>query len=502
MMIRKFAALCACAAILLAVGSAEGARILTNGTGGGDWEDVGTWDGPFLPIDGDQVQILAGDTVTITEGDDPFFYFWDEPPANPGGGTVDVTPTDGTPSTIWVRGTNQKFDSGILNINKGAFMRVSNATGSAQFGLRGNARMNMAGLTEWFSDNDDARIGVWGTSELTIRGSEGEMAVFGQADPGVMGYIQVFENGVLDAEYAQFGGTRGVFMHDGAQAGASIHIKDSIFTDQVGGNSGATIFNENVDKTILIERTQFTNQPVRALLNKSRLELIDVTIDDGWTLGDLVIFSGSVDNQRWVAMYPSDGVGDYEIMLAPTAPGDPVISYQAFQVDPTEDSDVFIHPDLAVYSPRDGHESSIIGTIELTEDAFANSVTLAEGITFDLNGFTLSTCSAVDENGGTLLLNGGQVLITCAPSVGDANGDGLVDDADLSLLLANWGQDATGDPDGGVSRGEFNLIAPVDDADLSLLLSNWTGAGAVPEPATLGLIAMGIGLPLSRRRRA
>ena len=84
---------------------------------------------------------------------------------------------------------------------------------------------------------------------------------------------------------------------------------------------------------------------------------------------------------------------------------------------------------------------------------------------------------------------------------GDANLDGVVNDADLSLLLANWNQDATGDPDGGWGRGEFNATAPVDDADLSLLLSNWTGAGVVPEPATISILAaMAVGL-LARRQR-
>ena len=86
---------------------------------------------------------------------------------------------------------------------------------------------------------------------------------------------------------------------------------------------------------------------------------------------------------------------------------------------------------------------------------------------------------------------------------GDANGDGLVDDQDLSLLLANWGQDATGDPDGGWGRGEFNGATPVDDSDLSLLLANWSassGAIGVPEPAVLGLLAVG-GLSMLRRRR-
>ena len=87
---------------------------------------------------------------------------------------------------------------------------------------------------------------------------------------------------------------------------------------------------------------------------------------------------------------------------------------------------------------------------------------------------------------------GGQIV--CDP--GDADRDGDVDDDDLSLLLANWGsENAT------CQKGEFSGQAPVDDDDLSLLLANWTGAaGAVPEPATIGLIALG-GVALLRRKR-
>jgi len=82
----------------------------------------------------------------------------------------------------------------------------------------------------------------------------------------------------------------------------------------------------------------------------------------------------------------------------------------------------------------------------------------------------------------------------CNP--GDADNDGDVDDDDLSLLLANWGKDTD------CAHGEFSGVAPVNDDDLSLLLANWTGSlrGAVPEPATGGVLLLA-GLCLLRRRR-
>ena len=94
-------------------------------------------------------------------------------------------------------------------------------------------------------------------------------------------------------------------------------------------------------------------------------------------------------------------------------------------------------------------------------------------------------------------------ITAVVPLLGDADLDGDVDDNDLSLLVANWRQDATGDPDGGWGRGEFNNIAPIGDDDLSLLLANWTRvvAAATPEPATLALLALTAPALWRRRRR-
>jgi hypothetical protein len=51
--------------------------------------------------------------------------------------------------------------------------------------------------------------------------------------------------------------------------------------------------------------------------------------------------------------------------------------------------------------------------------------------------------------------------------VGDLNGDGRVDGADLTVLLGAWG---TNDP-----TGDLNGDATVDGADLTMLLGAWTG---------------------------
>ena len=83
---------------------------------------------------------------------------------------------------------------------------------------------------------------------------------------------------------------------------------------------------------------------------------------------------------------------------------------------------------------------------------------------------------------------------------GDTNNDGAVDAFDYVTVKKNFGKSLAGE-----SNGDFDSSGKVDWADLAILMKNFgagTGApGVTPEPATLGLLALGALAVIRRRRR-
>jgi PEP-CTERM motif len=138
--------------------------------------------------------------------------------------------------------------------------------------------------------------------------------------------------------------------------------------------------------------------------------------------------------------------------------------------------------------------------IGISPGAFLGAQPLGNGFELQAKFFQNALQFVVCSNLGVCTAGG------MLPPVNDAdlNGDGIVNDADLAIWRARFGQMGLGDVngDGIVDAADYTIIR--DHFGLSMGAGAGSGAaagGAVPEPASLMLLSMGASLALAFRCR-
>jgi hypothetical protein len=93
------------------------------------------------------------------------------------------------------------------------------------------------------------------------------------------------------------------------------------------------------------------------------------------------------------------------------------------------------------------------------------------------------------------------LVVETAGIIGDYNGNGVVEQADLDLVLLNWGDQTPPVPSGWIVDSPRGAI---DQAELDAVLLNWgatAGGVSTPEPATVTLVALAAVLAATWRFR-
>ncbi|MCX5654770.1 MAG: PEP-CTERM sorting domain-containing protein, partial [Planctomycetota bacterium] len=127
------------------------------------------------------------------------------------------------------------------------------------------------------------------------------------------------------------------------------------------------------------------------------------------------------------------------------------------------------------------------------------------GIGYAFNGESAVWFDSGIPFGDTTAVAANSVLVRYT-LIGDVNLDGIVDDSDISILSNNYGFTDISWADGDV----YGYDGIVSDDDVGLQANNYGmtagqltgGISAVPEPATLSLLALGAAAMITRRRRA
>ncbi len=115
-----------------------------------------------------------------------------------------------------------------------------------------------------------------------------------------------------------------------------------------------------------------------------------------------------------------------------------------------------------------GHVTSITDPMGSFNDGFGERCALGDGLV--LIG-ALRDDNELFDSTGTVCAYGFEFT----PCGGDANGDRIIDMADLTSVIGSWLADYTGEPS-GTGPGDANEDGRVDFADATAVLLNWQGS--------------------------
>jgi autotransporter-associated beta strand protein len=221
-----------------------------------------------------------------------------------------------------------------------------------------------------------------------------------------------------------------------------------------------------------------------------------VTVNTGATLGGTGTITGAIIVNAGGHLAPGASVGILNAGTTVTMAADSVYNWEYDSV------------------ANAGDKVVVTGSLTLDSGwnlALAGATAPAFGSQYDLyiyGSFSGSLAAVIDYSGvidwpsAWIGQDAGKIYLAFGPKPGDANGDGVVDAADYIRLKQYFGQSTAAG-----TNGDFNGDGMVDWTDLQILMAEFStrsvgGAPTAPEPATLGLLAIGALAVLRRRRRS
>ena len=417
-----------------------------------DWTDVGNWDKGIIPPGGTDT---FGNAYDVAIGDPNF----DGVSTTIYSGT-NIDANNIQVGGVWDFGYAHYSGSGTMTIEAGASLTTTGGRWGLGNGNDGSmATVVVNGLYETKTGLD---IGGYSPANVTI-GTGGTIYIWGNLNMGHPSYM----NEGWSFEVNQEGG---VFHVD--QWGGGFYISS-------GGSAANTSYYRAADGS-----------------------LIKAHGVNGWTGFGFWLMGGTLDIAGGVTLEAPNGPAIFANQTDGPLPATttvPVLKLSG--MDP-----MLTISGNANFQGMGTSNAAQIDVSELTlssADTWVTVVDVVGGKTLS-NGNLAAFVAGTDGNDWQLQAVGNQLQVkftgSVAPLMGDVNLSGLVDDDDLSLLLANWNAGTTW------GTGDLNTSGNVDDDDLSLLLANWGAGGppapqAVPEPITLGLLEIGgIGLVVRRKR--